>query len=81
MKKPLEEAADLFRENEAQNGGANREKANLYRGLALLADGLRRLEKDMEDLESEIQEGPNRFYNGAARPIRRRVRTLASSNA
>jgi hypothetical protein len=74
MKKPLEEAAQLFRENEAEVSTGDREKANLYRGLALLAEGLRRLEKDMEDLESEIQEGPNRFYNRAGNPIKRRVR-------
>ena len=39
MKRPLDEATELFRENEIR-AGADREKANFYRGLSLLANGL-----------------------------------------
>ena len=61
MKRPLEEAAELFRESE-RHAGADRDKAALYRGLRLLADGLRRLEKEIAEMESEVQTGPTRFY-------------------
>ena len=73
MKRPLEEAAELFRGNEALAGG-DREKVNLYRGLSLLAEGLRRLEKEMEEVESEIQDGPSHFYQ--RRPARRETRPI-----
>jgi hypothetical protein len=38
----LREAAELFRENESMFGDVkqDKEKANLYRGLALLAEGM-----------------------------------------
>jgi hypothetical protein len=41
----LEEAAELFRENETMFGDSkqDKEKANLYRGLAALADALAEL--------------------------------------
>jgi hypothetical protein len=61
MKRPLEEAAELFRENEAL-AGSDREKANLYRGLSLLADGIRQLERELAEVESEQQDGPSNFY-------------------
>jgi hypothetical protein len=43
---PLAEAAELFRENEALFGDVkqDKEKANLYRGLAALAEGLAELQ-------------------------------------
>jgi hypothetical protein len=69
MKRPLEEAAELFRENETLAGG-DRERINLYRGLSLLAQGLQRIEKELAAVDSEIQGGPARFYQ------RRRVRAL-----
>jgi len=61
MKRPLEEAAELFRGNEALTGG-DPEKTNLYRGLSLLAEGLARLEKELTEVESEMQDGPSHFY-------------------
>ncbi len=61
MKRPLEEAAELFRENEACSG-SDREKANLYRGLSLLSEALARLENELAEVESEIQGGPSHFY-------------------
>lgn len=74
MKRPLDEATELFRENEAR-AGEDREKANLYRGLSLLAEGLRRLERELEEVESEIQAGPSRFYQKRRlRPLRRFIR-------
>jgi hypothetical protein len=65
MKRPLEEAAELFRENEAC-AGADREKANLYRGLSLLAEGLQRLEKGVAEVGSEMEGGPAHFYQQGA---------------
>jgi hypothetical protein len=62
MKKPLEEAAELFKECE-KRAGDDRDKAALYRGLRLLADGLRRMERELADVESEMHEGPSRFYH------------------
>jgi hypothetical protein len=61
MKQPLEEAAELFRENEAL-AGTDTEKANLYRGLTLLAEGMRRLEQELAEVEVERQDGPASFY-------------------
>lgn len=69
MKRPLDEAAELFRENEAR-AGDDKEKANLYRGLTLLAEGVRRLEKELAEVESERQDGPSNFYQ------RRRTRLI-----
>ncbi|EEF61867.1 hypothetical protein [Pedosphaera parvula] len=58
MKSLLEDAASLFRENEMSFGDVrqDKEKANLYRGLALLAEGLCRLEERFERLEAERTE-------------------------
>jgi hypothetical protein len=60
MKSPLEEASALFRENEMLFGDVkqDKEKANLYRGLALLAEGMGRLEERLERLEVEKLESP-----------------------
>ena len=78
MKRPLEEAAELFRENEARSGD-DREKANLYHGLTLLAEGLRRLEKELEEVESEMQDGPSHFYRRRRiRPLRRLIRAVVA---
>ncbi len=74
MKRPLDEATELFRENEAR-AGEDREKANLYHGLCLLAEGLRRLERELEEVELEMQDGPSHFYQ------RRRLRELIPSIA
>ena len=67
MKRSLEEAAELFRENEALAGG-DREKTNLYRGLRLLAEGLRKVERELAEVEIENQDGPSNFYQ--RRPTR-----------
>ena len=61
MKTSLEIAAELFHENETLAGN-DREKANLYRGLSLLAGALRGLEKELAEVESDVQGGPPRFY-------------------
>jgi hypothetical protein len=79
MKRPLEEAAELFRENEAQSGG-DREKANLYRGLSLIAEGLRRVEKGLAEVETERQDGPSNFYQrGRTRLIRKEGRVIPAA--
>ena len=67
MKRPLEEAAELFRESE-KRAGDDREKASLYRGLRLLADGLRRMERGLADVESDMHDGPSRFYHRRTHP-------------
>lgn len=64
MKRPLDEATELFRENEAR-AGDDREKANLYHGLSLLAQSLRRVEQELEEVESEMQAAPNTFTSDA----------------
>lgn len=69
MKRPLEEAAELFRQNETLAAG-NKERVNLYRGLGLLAEGIRRIEKELAEVESERQDGPSNFYQ------RRRTRLI-----
>lgn len=53
MKSPLEEAATLFKENEMLFGDVkqDKEKANFYRGLALLAEELASIKKRLEALE------------------------------
>lgn len=73
MKRPLDEATKVFRENEAR-AGDDREKANLYHGLSLLAEGLRRVERELEEVESGIQAGQRRRL----RPLRRFIRTVAA---
>jgi len=69
MKRPLEEAVELFRENENLAAG-EKEKVNLYRGLRLLAEGVRKLEKELAEVETENQDGPSSFYQ------RRRTRLI-----
>jgi hypothetical protein len=76
MKRPLDEASELFRENEAR-AGDDREKANLYHGLSLLAESLRRLEQEVEEMESEMQAGPQYVYQRRRlRPLRRLIRAV-----
>jgi hypothetical protein len=69
MKRPLDEAVELFRENETLAGG-DRERANLYRALGLLTEGIRRLKKELAEVEAEHQDGPSNFYQ------RRRTRLI-----
>jgi hypothetical protein len=78
MKRPLDEATELFRENEVR-AGEDREKANLYHGLSLLAESLRRVEKELEAVESEMQACPQYFYQRRRlRPLRRWIRAVAA---
>jgi hypothetical protein len=69
MKRPLEEAAELFRENETLAAG-DKERVNLYRALGLLTEGVRRLERELAEVETERQDGPSNFYQ------RRRTRVI-----
>jgi hypothetical protein len=76
MKRPLDEASELFRENE-ELASRDREKANLYRGLSLLTEGLRRLERELAEVESDIQDGPSHFYQRRTlRPLRKDARAV-----
>ena len=78
MKRPLDQAAELFRENEAR-AGDDREKANLYHGLSLLAQSLRKVEQELEEVESEMQAGSRYFYQRRRlRPLRRFIRAVAA---
>jgi hypothetical protein len=78
MKRPLEEAAELFRENAALVGG-DREKANLYQGLILLTEGLRRLEKELAEVDSDLQDGPSHFYQRRPSAVRKEVRASSTT--
>ena len=52
MNTPIEEAIQLFRENETSFGDIKRdqEKANLYRGLAALAESVEELQRCVDQL-------------------------------
>jgi hypothetical protein len=69
MKRPLDEAAQLFRENEIL-AGEDRERANLYRALGLLTEGMRRLERELAEVEGERHDGQSNIYQ------RRRTRLI-----
>jgi hypothetical protein len=76
MKRALEEAAELFRENETLAAG-DKERMNLYRGLRLLAEGIRRIERELAEVETEQQDGPSNFYQRRrAREIRKTGRVI-----
>ena len=80
MKRPLDEATKLFRENEAR-AGDDREKANLYHGLSLLAESLRRMEQELEEVGSEMQASPQYLHRRRRlRPLRRFIRAVAASS-
>jgi hypothetical protein len=79
MKRPLDEAAELFRENEAM-AGKDKERANLYRALGLLTEGVRRLEKELAEVEAERQDGPSNFYQRRrTRVIRKKGEVIAAT--
>jgi len=82
MKRPLEEAAELFRENELLAGG-DKERANLYRALSLLTEGVRRLERELAEVEAERQDdGPTGFYQRRrTRLIRKEGRVITAKPA
>ncbi|MDB6124778.1 MAG: hypothetical protein JWQ71_3771 [Pedosphaera sp.] len=60
MNELLKEAASLFHENEMMFGDVkqDKEKANLYRALARLTEGLQELDRRMDDLEAGRVEFP-----------------------
>ncbi|HXT12405.1 MAG TPA: hypothetical protein VN873_12650 [Candidatus Angelobacter sp.] len=78
MKRPLDEAAELFRENEAHARG-DTEKVNLYRGLARLAEGVRRLEKELAEVKSERQSGPALYQRRRTRVLRAGGRVISAA--
>jgi hypothetical protein len=79
MKRPLEEAAELFRENEILAGN-DKERANLYRALGLLTEGVRRLERELAEVEAERQDGPSSFFQRRrTRLIRKEGRVIAAT--
>lgn len=80
MKRPLEEAEELFRENEIL-AGSDKERANLYRALGLLTEGVRRLERELAEVEAERQDGPSNFYQRRrTRLIRREGQVIAATS-
>jgi hypothetical protein len=54
MNERLAEAIDLFKENEAMFGDIkqDKEKANLYRGLAALAEGMAEIQAELKGHET-----------------------------
>ena len=52
MNTPIEEAIQLFRENETSFGDVkqDKEKANLYRGLVALAETIQELQRSIDQL-------------------------------
>jgi len=81
MKRPLEEAAELFRENEILAGN-DKERANLYRALGLLTEGVRRLERELAEVEAERQDGPANFYQRhRTRVIRKKGQVITATSA
>ncbi len=75
MKRPFEEAADLFRRYQNQRNGSadQKEGADLYRAFTLLAEGLHNLDKRLERFESTVPD------DGSSRIFRAPSRKLASS--
>ena len=71
--------ARMESERPRSDEGDDREKANLYHGLCLLAESLRRVEQELEEVESEMQAGPQYFYQRRRlRPLRRWIRAVAA---
>jgi hypothetical protein len=60
MNHPIEEAIELFRENEALFGDIrqDKEKANLYRGLAAMAEALREVQESLDHLNQNAGREP-----------------------
>ena len=58
MQDKLAEAAHLFRENDMLFGDVrqDKEKANLYRGLAALAEGLMELKEELSRRNNETKD-------------------------
>jgi chromosome segregation ATPase len=74
VKKPFETAAEVFRESERNahtDGG--RELARLHQGLALLAEGLRQMEKRLEEVETRAQSQSGNGIANGHRAIRRKI--------
>ena len=55
----IEEAIQLFRENETMFGDIkqDKEKANLYRGLAALAESMMEMQKSLDQLKQNAGRG------------------------
>jgi hypothetical protein len=75
MKKTFEEAAELFRQNEKNSDRSRRqrERANFYRGLALLAEGLHKLERKFDEIEPNPPMPHPIMFRNATRLLRRPV--------
>jgi len=60
MNRPIEEAIELFRENEILFGDTrqDKEKANLYRGLAALAEALQEVQEALDHLNQNAGRQP-----------------------
>jgi len=71
MKREFEVAAELFHQNATLPTAPEHERANFYRGLALLAEGLRKLEKRFDRLDAD--DGA-RGLSAAAGHFRRKLR-------
>lgn len=81
MKDHFEQAAELLRHHQTRHQGSEEtnEGADFYHALALLAEGLHRLEKRIEKVESETGEKRPRVFRPNPRIFRPRVVSNATS--
>ena len=75
MKKPFQEAAELFHccETNLSEPTTECERSNFYHALALLAEGLNDLERRFAQIELAAENSKSAFLNGSHR---RRVRRI-----
>lgn len=77
MKRPLQEAAELFRQLEM---GGNHHPPEFYRAMAQLAEGLHRIEKRLDEFqETASQPRPDPSPSRQRRFVARRVGVKAFS--
>jgi hypothetical protein len=74
VKKPFETAAEVFRESERDvHTDAGRELARLHHGLALLAEGLRQMDKRLEEVEARARSQSGNGIANGYRSTRRKI--------
>jgi len=76
MKRIFEQAAELFRQNEIRSDESfpDLEKAKLYQGLALLAEGLQKLERRLDQMDTGNGESSMGSFRSSSLKPRRRIR-------
>ena len=76
MKKIFEQAAELFRQNENHPDGSipDVDKAKLCQGLALLAEGLQKLERRLDQMDTGNGHSSIGSFGSSSLKPRRRIR-------